>query len=81
MSDYPVAIDGRTDLYGDELDEQLITTANGASSYIDDAYLNQAGVVILEKTNDLVSVLHADSRLQLVYWVTGRAVFVRSGSR
>ena len=30
MPDYPVAIDGRTDLYGDELDEQFFTTANGA---------------------------------------------------
>ena len=81
MPDYPVAIDGRTDLYGDELDEQFFTTANGAPTYIDDAYLNQAGVVILQKTNNLVSVLQADSRFQLVYQDRLAAVFVRSGSR
>ena len=81
MPDYPVAIDGRTDLYGDELDEQFFNTANGAPTYIDDAYLNQAGVVILQKSNNLVSVLQADSRFQLVYQDRLAAVFVRSGSR
>ena len=81
MPNYPVAIDGRTDLYGDELDEQFFDTANGAPSYIDDAYLNQAGVVILQKSNNLVSILQADSRFQLVYQDQLAAVFVRSGSR
>jgi hypothetical protein len=81
MPNYPVAIDGRTDLYGDELDEQFFTTANGAPSYINDAYLNQAGVVILQKSNNLVSILQADSRFQLVYQDQLAAVFVRSGSR
>jgi hypothetical protein len=81
MPNYPVAIDGRTDLYGDELDEQFFTTANGAPSYIDDAYLNQAGVVILQKSNNLVSILQADSRFQLVYQDQLAAVFVRSGPR
>jgi len=81
MPDYPVAIDGRTDLYGDELDEQFFTTANGAPSYINDAYLNQAGVVILQKSNNLVSVLQADPRFQQVYEDRLAAVFVRSGAR
>ena len=36
MPDYPVAIDGRTDLYGDELDELFFSTANGAPSYAND---------------------------------------------
>jgi hypothetical protein len=81
MPDYPVAIDGRTDLYGDELDEQFMDTANGAPSYINDAYLNQAGVVILQKSNNLVSILQADPRFQLVYEDRLAAVFVRSGPR
>jgi acyl-CoA synthetase (NDP forming) len=63
------------------LDEQFFTTANGAPSYIDDAYLNQAGVVILQKSNNLVSILEADSRFQLVYQDQLAAVFVRSGPR
>jgi hypothetical protein len=81
MPNYPVAIDGRTDLYGDELDEMFFTTANGAPSYVNDPYLNQAGVVILQKSNNLVSILQADSRFQLVYEDPLAAVFVRSGSR
>ncbi len=80
MPDYPVAIDGRTDLYGDELDERFFTTVNGAPSYVNDPYLNQAGVVILQKSNNLVSFLEADSRFRLVYEDELAAVFVRSRS-
>ncbi len=78
MPNYPVAIDGRTDLYGDEIDERFFETANGAPSYVDDPYLNQAGVVILQKTNNLVSILEADSRFRLVYQDGQAAVFVRN---
>jgi len=78
MPDHPVAIDGRTDLYGDELDEQFFSTANGASSYVNDPYLNQAGVVILQKSNNLVSLLEADTRFGLVYQDALSAVFVRA---
>jgi hypothetical protein len=81
MPNYPVAIDGRTDLYGDELDQRFFDTANGAPSYINDPYLNQAGVVILQKSNNLVSILEADSRFQLVYQDELAAVFVRNGPR
>jgi len=78
MPDYPVAIDGRTDLYGDELDELFFSTANGAPSYANDPYLNQAGVVILQKSNNLVSILESDSRFQLVYEDGKAAVFLRA---
>ena len=81
MPDRPVSIDGRTDLYGDELDELFFTTANGAPSYVNDPYLNQAGVVILQKSNNLVSFLEADSRFQLVYEDKLAAVFVRTGQK
>ncbi|HEX8817206.1 MAG TPA: hypothetical protein VF753_17055, partial [Terriglobales bacterium] len=33
MPDYPVAIDGRNDLYGDTLDELFFNSQNGAESY------------------------------------------------
>jgi hypothetical protein len=78
MPDYPVAIDGRTDLYGDELIERFFDTANGAE-YANDPYLNQAGVVILQKGKNLVSLLEQDPRFQLVYQDALAAVFVRSG--
>lgn len=81
MPDRPVAIDGRTDLYGDELDELFFSTANGAASYADDAYLNQAGVVILQKSNNLVSLLESDPRFQLVYQDALAAVFTRSAQQ
>jgi len=81
MADYPVAIDGRTDLYGDELAERFFSTANGAPSYVNDPYLNQAGVVILQKSNNLVSFLAADPRFQLVHEDGLAAVFVRTHLR
>ena len=80
MPNYPVAIDGRTDLYGDELEELFFKTANGAPTYVNDPYLNQAGVVILQKSNNLVSILQSDSRFQLVYQDALAAVFVRNAS-
>ncbi len=46
-------------------------TANGAPSYVDDPYLNQAGVVILQKTNNLVSTLAGG--LAIPTCVPGRA--------
>ncbi len=77
MPDRPVAIDGRTDLYGDDLEELFFSTANGVPSYANDPYLNQAGVVILQKTNNLASLLQSDPRFQLVYQDGMAAVFVR----
>jgi hypothetical protein len=77
MPDYPVAIDGRTDLYGDELEERFFSTANGAPSFASDPYLNQAGVVILQKSNNLVTFLEADQRFRRVYEDRLAAVFVR----
>jgi hypothetical protein len=76
MPDHPVAIDGRTDLYGDDLEQLFFNTANGAPSYAEDPYLNQAGVVILQKSNNLVSLLQSDARFQLVYQDGLAAVFV-----
>jgi hypothetical protein len=78
MPDRPVAIDGRTDLYGDDLEELFFNTANGAPSYAEDPYLNQAGVVILEKSSNLASLLQSDPRFQLVYQDGLAAVFTRS---
>jgi len=76
MPDRPVAIDGRTDLYGDQLEELFFRTANGAPSYLDDPYLNEAGVVLLQRKNRLRSLLETDSRFQLVYQDTLSAVFL-----
>jgi len=68
MPDYPVAIDGRTDLYGDELESKFVATANGEDeSYLTDPYLNEAGVVLLQKSVPLATGLNMDPRFQKVY--------------
>ena len=78
MPDRPVAIDGRTDLYGDELVDRFFSSANGAPSYASDPYLNQAGLVILQRSNNLASLLQSDPRFQLVYQDELAVVFSRS---
>ncbi|HEY4960382.1 MAG TPA: hypothetical protein VII29_05965, partial [Terriglobales bacterium] len=47
MPDYPVAIDGRNDLYGDELDQLFYASQSAEAGYTTDPYLNEAGVVVL----------------------------------
>jgi hypothetical protein len=77
MPDYPVVVDGRTDLYGDELNELLLSTQNGNVSYKDNPYLNDAGVVLLRRGDGLVPTLQLDSRFQKVYEDKMATVFVR----
>jgi hypothetical protein len=77
MPDYPVAIDGRTDLYGDKMDELFFNTGNGVPSYVNDPYLNAAGVVLLPRKLSLTKFLTADPRFQLIYQDQLAAVFVR----
>jgi hypothetical protein len=77
MPDYPVAIDGRNDLYGDELDHRFFSSANGNKSYASDPYLNQAGVVLLGKDVPLVNLLKIDPRFTIIYEDRIAAVFVR----
>jgi len=77
MPDYPVAIDGRTDLYGDDIDMRFFRSENGDQSYIDDPYLNESGVVLLQKTKPLAVVLNGDQRFQKIYEDSLAVVFVR----
>jgi len=67
MPDYPVAIDGRNDLYGDDLDKIFYNSESAQESYKTDPYLNGAGVVLLDSTLPLAKVLTIDPRFQLVY--------------
>jgi hypothetical protein len=77
MPDYPVAIDGRNDLYGDELDRQFYRSQMGDQSYAADPHLNEAGLVLLQKQAPLVSRLRLDSRFVLVYQDQIAVVFTR----
>jgi hypothetical protein len=77
MPDYPVAIDGRNDLYGDDLDRLFFETGNGQESYATDPYLNEAGVVLLQKDEPLAGLLLSDPRFSLVYQDQLAALFVK----
>jgi len=77
MPDHPVAIDGRNDLYGDDLDRLFYDTESGEQSWTSDPYLNEAGVVVLQKKVPLVGLLMTDPRFSLVYQDDLAAVFVK----
>ncbi len=81
MPDYPVAIDGRTDLYGDQMDMRFFESERGNDSYIDDPYLNEAGVVLLQREKPLAVVLGGDQRFQKIYEDRLAVVFVRRSSQ
>jgi len=80
LPDYPVAIDGRTDLYGDEIDTRFYMTENGDASYVDDPYLNESQFVLLPKQKPLAVLLGSDSRFSLIYQDEQAVVFVRRES-
>jgi hypothetical protein len=77
MPDYPVAIDGRNDLYGDEMDRLFFNSQNADTSYTTDPYLNEAGVVLLDSQLPLAKVLSVDPRFQLVYHDDTATVYAR----
>jgi hypothetical protein len=77
MRDFPVSIDGRNDLYGDELDQLFYNSQSAESSYLTDPYLNESGVVLLDASMPLAKILTADPRFQLVYQDQLAVVFAR----
>jgi hypothetical protein len=77
MPDYPVAVDGRNDLYGDQLDEVFYASQNGDAGYATDPYLNEAGVVLLAADLPLAKILTADPRFRLIYQDSMSVVFAR----
>jgi hypothetical protein len=77
MPNYPVSIDGRNDLYGDELDLRSFNSMTGLS-YTADPHLNEARVVLLHKEVPLATMLTNDARFRLVYKDELAAVFVRN---
>jgi hypothetical protein len=67
LPEFPVAIDGRNDLYGDDLDRIFFNSETASQAYTTDPYLNEAGVVILDSQLPLAKVLTIDPRFSLVY--------------
>jgi hypothetical protein len=76
LPEYPVSIDGRTDLYGDEYFRQEIETLMGRGS--DDQALNRANVVLLPSDVPLCGRLQSSPHFRMVYTDKMATVFVRN---
>jgi hypothetical protein len=57
LPELPVAIDGRNDLYGDDLDKMFYQPESGFPSFTTDPYLDESGVVILDSKFPLAKLL------------------------
>lgn len=77
MPQYPVAVDGRNDLYGDKLDLLTYNSSQG-DGYASDPYLNEAGLVLLPTKLPLAKLLTIDSRFRLAYQDKIAVLFVRN---
>ena len=77
LPELPVAIDGRNDLYGDELDELFYHSQSAFPSYKTDPYLDEAGLVVLESELPLAKILTIDPRFKLVYRDEVATVYAR----
>jgi len=78
LPELPVAIDGRNDLYGDDLDSLFYYSESAYPSYKTDPYLNESGIVILQSKLPLAKVLTIDPRFRLVYRDEITTVFTRN---
>ncbi len=76
LPDYPVSIDGRTDLYGDAYFRQELETLMGRRS--DDQVLDRANLVLLPSSVPLCGILQSSSQFRVVYADNLAKVFVRN---
>ena len=77
LPELPVAIDGRNDLYGDDLDKLFYESESGFPSYATDPYLDESGVVILDSNVPLAKLLTIDPRFSMLYHDDIATVFAR----
>jgi hypothetical protein len=78
LPDLPVALDGRTNLHGDERILRFGNTWAAGRGWRDDPDLSAAGVVIAEAQSPLGCVLVLDNRFTLVHEDAVARVFVRA---
>jgi len=76
LPDQPVSIDGRNDLYGDELLRRAIDTA-GAVNWQSDPDLARANFALLDRTAPLASALTSDPAYRTVYQDHIAIIFVK----
>ena len=76
LRDYPVAIDGRTDLFGGAMDTRAMATVN-AYDLAHDSDFQQARVIVLERFLPLAAYLANDPHYKLVYSDNLAVVFTK----
>ena len=76
LRDYPVSIDGRTDLFGGSMDTRAMATVN-AYDLEHDADFQRARVILIERFLPLASYLAHDPRYKLMYSDHLAVVFAR----
>jgi hypothetical protein len=79
LPQYPVAIDGRTDLYGDEVFSRFHRVEQGSEEWWGDPDLQAAQLVLLDRRAQLASMLYLDPRFRLAYKDPHAVVFIRNG--
>lgn len=67
MPQYPVAVDGRGDLYGDEVFGRVIGTEAVNMQPSDDPYFNEARLIILKNSVPLSKLLPTDKKFRVIY--------------
>ena len=77
LPEYPVAIDGRTDLYGDDFNIQYAKVMNAEAHYSTFPPLAQAGTLLLEKKSLMGSALPHVAGFNQVYADDVAVVLVR----
>jgi hypothetical protein len=77
LPEHPVAVDGRTNLHGDERLLRFGSTCSGLVGWQDDPELAAAGVVVADSTGPLAGLLAHDCRFQLAYKDSVATVFVK----
>jgi hypothetical protein len=80
LPEHPVALDGRTNLHGDERILRFGRVWSGLPTYRDDLDLNAANLVIAGAEMPLSALLLLDERFELVHKDDVALVFVRKAS-
>ncbi len=76
---YPVAIDGRTDLYGDEVLSRFYRVEQGSPEWRSDPSLQATRLVLLDRRTQLAALLYHDPRYRVAYEDALAVVFWRNG--
>lgn len=78
--DYPVFVDGRTDMYGDQFLITYLQTATGSPNWQETLDRYGINLVVVEAQSGLARALRAEPDWQLDYEDEMAAVFVREGA-